>query len=36
MLIFTRKNVILKENATIISYKIIDNLLYFDDDKRDL
>ena len=36
MLTLTRQNATLKKNAAIISYKIIDNLLYFDDDKRDL
>ena len=36
MLILIRKNVALKENVAIISYKIIDNLLYFDNDKRGL
>ena len=36
MLTFTRQNAALKENATIMLYKIIDDLFYFDDDKRDL
>ena len=36
MLIFTRQNAALKENVAIILYKVIDDLLYFDDDKRDL
>ena len=36
MLTLTRQNAALKKNAVIISYKIIDDLLYFDDDKRDL
>ena len=36
MLALTRQNVALKKNAAIILYKIIDDLLYFDDDERDL
>ena len=36
MLIFIRKNAILKENVSIILYKKIDNLLYFDNNKRNL
>ena len=36
MLTLTRQNAALKKNATTILYKIIDDLFYFDDDKRDL
>ena len=36
MLTLTRQNAALKKNAAIMSYKIIDDLLYFDDDERDL
>ena len=36
MLTFTRKNVTLKENVSIILYKKIDDLFYFDNDKRNL
>ena len=36
MLTLTRQNVTLKKNVAIILYKIINDLLYFDDDKRDL
>ena len=36
MLTLIRQNATLKKNAAIISYKIIDDFLYFDDDERDL
>ena len=36
MLILTRQNAALKKNAATMPYKIIDDLFYFDDDKRDL
>ena len=36
MLILIRQNVTLKKNAAIMVYKIIDDLFYFDNNKRDL
>ena len=36
MLILTYQNATMKKNATIMLYKIIDDLFYFDDDERDL
>ena len=36
MLILTRQNAALKKNAAIMLYKVIDDLLYFDDDEKDL
>ena len=36
MLTLTRQNATLKKNAAIMLYKIIDDLFYFDDDKRGL
>ena len=36
MLILTHQNVTLKKNAAIILYKIINDLLYFDDDEKNL
>ena len=36
MLTLTRQNAALKKNAATMSYKIIDDLFYFDDDKRGL
>ena len=36
MLTLTRQNITLKKNVAIMSYKIIDDLFYFDDDKRGL
>ena len=36
MLTLTRQNATLKKNAAIILYKIIDDLLYFDDDEKNL
>ena len=36
MLTLTRQNATLKKNALIMSYKIIDDLFYFDDDERSL
>ena len=36
MLTLTHQNATLKKNATIISYKLINDLFYFDDDERGL
>ena len=36
MLTLTRQNATLKKNAATMSYKLINDLFYFDDDKRDL